>query len=270
VDTTGQRTAESLAARFHDVDSSAVPEDFIAYLHKMEESESGRAVREATYRSVEAAERRGADVGCGAGRAVSDLVRLGKDAVGVDSSQAMVDAALARFPHCHVVRGSAFELPFEDAELSWYRSERTFLHFPDPAEALSEARRVLKPGGTIVLADPDLGSMAVSSRIPGTTAAVKDAFCSAVPNPHAGTHNAYHLADAGFTGISVVPVMATLNDHASAFGVVLEPALTAALARGAVSEEEAARWKDDLGDLSRRGAFTATAVFFVTTARLAS
>ncbi|MHC5907902.1 methyltransferase domain-containing protein [Streptomyces sp. S6] len=269
MDTTGARTAESLAARFHDVDSSAVPEDFVAYLRKMEESESGLAVREATYRAVESAGRRGVDVGCGAGRAVADLVRLGKDAVGVDASRSMVDAALARFPHCQVVRGSAFELPFEDAELSWYRSERTFLHFPEPAEALSEARRVLRPGGTIVLADPDLASMVVSSRLPETTGAVKDAFCSAVPNPHAGTHNAYHLADAGFTGISVVPVMATLSDHASAFGVVLEPALTAALARGAVGEEEAARWKDDLGDLSRRGAFTATAVFFVTTARLA-
>lgn len=270
MDTIGPRTAESIAAQFHDVDSSAVPEDFIAYLRKMEESESGRAVREATYRAVEAAGSRGADIGCGAGRAVADLVRLGKDAVGVDSSQAMVDAALARFPHCHVVRGSAFELPFEDAELSWYRSERTFLHFPDPAAALSEARRVLRPGGTIVLADPDLASMVVSSRIPETTDAVKDAFCSAVPNPHAGTHNAYHLADAGFTDISVVPVMASLNDHASAFGVVLEPALTAALTRGVVSEAAAARWKDDLGDLSRRNAFTATATFFVTTARLAS
>ena len=32
-----------------------MPEDFIAYLRKMEESESGRAVREATYRAVEAA-----------------------------------------------------------------------------------------------------------------------------------------------------------------------------------------------------------------------
>ncbi|HSX99518.1 MAG TPA: methyltransferase domain-containing protein, partial [Streptomyces sp.] len=120
MDTTGPRTAESLAARFHDVDSSGVPEDFISYLRKMEESESGRAVREVTYRALEAAEGKGADIGCGAGRAVADLVGLGKDAVGVDSSQAMVDAALARFPHCRVVRGSAFELPFEDGELSWY------------------------------------------------------------------------------------------------------------------------------------------------------
>ncbi|MFM9700698.1 methyltransferase domain-containing protein [Streptomyces europaeiscabiei] len=267
MDTTGPRTAESIAARFNDVDSSGVPEDFIAYLRKMEESESGRTVREVTYRALEAAEGRGADVGCGAGRAVADLVRLGKDAVGVDSSQAMVDAALSRFPHCHVVRGSAFELPFEDGELSWYRSERTFLHFGAPAEALSEARRVLRPGGTIVLADPDLGSMALSSRFLETTDAVKNAFCSAVPNPHAGTHSAYHLADAGFTDIAVVPVLAALNDHASAFDVVLEPALTAALTQGTVSEAAAAQWRDDLSDLSRRNAFTATATFFITTAR---
>ncbi|MEH0532884.1 methyltransferase domain-containing protein [Streptomyces stelliscabiei] len=144
MDTTGPRTAESLAARFHDVDSSGVPEDFIAYLRKMEESESGRAVREATYRAWRPPRAEEPTSGCGAGRAVADLVRLGKDAVGIDSSQAMVDAALARFPHCRFVQGSAFELPFEDGELSWYRSERTFLHFGDPAEALSEARRVLR------------------------------------------------------------------------------------------------------------------------------
>ncbi|WP_208921462.1 methyltransferase domain-containing protein [Streptomyces capitiformicae] len=89
MDTTGPHTAENLAARFHDVDSSGVPEDSIVYLRKMEESESGRTVREVTYRALEAAEGRGADIGCGAGRAVADLVRLGKDAVGVDSSQAM-------------------------------------------------------------------------------------------------------------------------------------------------------------------------------------
>ncbi|WP_208921396.1 hypothetical protein [Streptomyces capitiformicae] len=63
MDTTEPRTAENLAARFHDVDSSGVPEDFIAYLRKMEESESGRAVREVTYRALEAAEGKGADVG---------------------------------------------------------------------------------------------------------------------------------------------------------------------------------------------------------------
>ncbi len=112
--------------------------------------------------------------------------------------------------------------------------------------------------------------MVVSSRIPETTDAVKDAFCSATPNPHAGIRSAYHLADAGFTGIEVVPIMAALHDHASAFDVVLDPALAAALAQGAVSEEAAAQWKDDLSDLSRRNAFTATATFFVTTARLAS
>ncbi|GAA3819495.1 hypothetical protein GCM10023083_61100 [Streptomyces phyllanthi] len=267
VDTTEPRTAGGLADRFDDVDASGAPEDFVTYLRKTERSEGGRIVREATYRALGTTGGKGADIGCGAGRAVADLVRLGRDAVGVDSSQAMVDAALARFPHCRIVQGSAFDLPFGDGELSWYRSERTFLHFDAPAGALSEARRVLRPGGTIVLADPDLDSLVLSSRFPRTTAAVKDAFCSTVPNPHAGTRSAYHLADAGFTGIEVVPVLVTMKDHASACDLVLEPALTAALARGAVSEGAAALWKDDLGHISRRNVFTATATFFITTAR---
>lgn len=106
----GDEKAARLADDFHDVDSSGAPGDFIAYLRKAEESESGRLVREATYRPLGAIAGRGADIGCGTGRAVADLTRLGKDVVGVDSSQAMVDAALTRFPHCEVVKGDACDL----------------------------------------------------------------------------------------------------------------------------------------------------------------
>lgn len=262
-----ESSAVRLAESFDDVDSSAAPGDFVAYLWKAEQSESGRVVREATYRSLESLSGMGADIGCGAGRAMADLAALGRDVVGVDSSQAMVDAALARFPHCCVVKGNAFDLGFGNGELAWYRAERTFLHFQDPKVALSEAHRVLKPGGTIVLADPDLDSMVIGSRFPRTTRAVKDAFCAAVANPHAGTGSAGHLAEAGFTGIEVVPVVVTMSDYASAFDLMIEPALAAALAQGSVSPEAADEWTAGLEDLSRRSAFLATTTFFVTTAR---
>ncbi|GHE50807.1 methyltransferase domain-containing protein [Streptomyces capitiformicae] len=257
-----------LADGFHDVDSTGTARDFIAYLRKAEQSESGRVVREATYRPLEGVSGKGADIGCGTGRTVADLGRLGKDVVGVDSSQAMVDAAVTRFPHCRFVKGDALALEFGDAELSWYRAERVFVHFHDPTQALSEASRVLKPRGTIVMADPDLDSMVLSSRFPKTTKAVKDAFCSAIPNPHAGTRNAAHLTHSGFTDIEVTPVMVTMSDYASAFHLMVEPALTAALAQGEISQEAAAEWTSDLHDLSRRAAFTAATTFFVTTARV--
>lgn len=271
MDAKSARLAENSTARladnFDDVDSSGTPEDFIAYLRKAEESESGRVVREATYRPLDTVSGRGADIGCGTGRAVADLARLGKNVVGVDSSQAMVDAALTRFPHCRVVKGDALGLPFGDGELSWYRAERTFIHFHDPAKALSEAHRVLTPGATIVIADADLDSMVLSSRFPHTTRAVKDAFCSAIPNPHAGTRVADHLTATGFTAIEVTPVVVVMRDYASAFDLMVEPALTAALTHGAVNQEAAAEWTDDLNDMSRRTAFTAASTFFVTTAR---
>lgn len=260
-------TTVQLAESFDDVDSSGTPQDFIAYLRKAERSESGRRVREASYRPLGPVEGKGADVGCGAGRSVADLVRLGKDAVGVDSSRAMVDAALARFPHCRVLQGNAFDLPFGDGELSWYRAERTFVHFEDPARALAEARRVLRPGGVIVAADADLDSMVVSSRFPATTRALKDVFCSVIPNPHAGTRTAGDLAEAGFTGVEVVPVPVVMRDYASAFDLMIEPALTAALAQGSVGREDARRWTDDLEHLDGQGAFTASSTFFVTTGR---
>lgn len=227
-----ETSTADLADGFHDVDSTGTARDFIAYLRKAEQSESGRVVREATCRPLEAVSGKGVDIGCGTGRTVADLGRLGKDVVGVDSSQAMVDAAVTRFPHCRFVKGDALALESGDAELSWYRAERVFAHFHDPTKTFSEARRVLKPGGTIVIADPDLDSMVLSSRFPKTTKTVKDAFCSAIPNPHAGTRNAAHLMYSGFSDIEVTPVMVTMSDYASAFTLMVERALTAALTGG--------------------------------------
>ncbi|QFQ95106.1 methyltransferase domain-containing protein [Streptomyces phaeolivaceus] len=263
----GEARAARLAEDFDDVDSSGAPGDFIAYLRKAEESESGRLVREATYRALGDATGKGADIGCGTGRAVADLAALGREVVGVDGSRAMVDAALTRFPHCRVVKGDAVDLPFGDGELAWYRSERTFVHLHDPAKAVAEAARVLEPGGRIVVADADLDSLVLSSRFPRTTRAVKDAFCAAVPNPHAGTRTAGDLTAAGFTAVEVTPVVVVMRDHASAFALMVEPALTAALARGLVDEDAAAGWTEDLKALSHRSAFTAASTFFVTTAR---
>ena len=54
---------------------------------------------------------------------------------------------------------SAQELPFADASFNVVIIKHIVEHLPDPAKALAEIGRVTEPGGTLILATPNLGSL---------------------------------------------------------------------------------------------------------------
>jgi SAM-dependent methyltransferase len=87
------------------------------------------------------------DVGCGEG----ELARHLPDGawVGVDSSPAMLASAPAP-----AVRGDATALPFADGEFGSVALLYVLYHLREPARALAEARRVLRPGGLLAVAVP--------------------------------------------------------------------------------------------------------------------
>jgi SAM-dependent methyltransferase len=210
---------------------------------------------------------RGVDVGCGNGTAVAELAGLGFDAEGADLSQAMVDTARERHPGRVFHRADALGLPYPDGSLHWYRAERVFIHLADPAAALAEARRVLAAGGRIVLADQDFESTVIDSADPALTRAIITAFADRLPSGRAGSRVPALLAEAGFDDVVVgaVPlVFRSLRDLAPLF---LRPALTAALAAGAVTSAQAERWERDLRDRAGRDRLLVAATMFVTAAR---
>lgn len=89
------------------------------------------------------------DVCCGTGMVGGAFKGRVARRVGVDLSPAMLDRARARLDDCR--QGSIERLPFEDASFD-VATMRQALHFvPDPARALGEIARVLKPGGQILL-----------------------------------------------------------------------------------------------------------------------
>jgi SAM-dependent methyltransferase len=91
------------------------------------------------------------DVGCGAGAALAPAARVAASAVGVELSPVMAERARAVAPSADVRVGDATKLDFADGSFDVVISAFTVFFMPDPTAALREWRRVLAPGGRIVL-----------------------------------------------------------------------------------------------------------------------
>jgi len=98
------------------------------------------------------------DVGCGAGAAVRAAAGLVERAVGVDRSQAMVDIARRRsrrFDNVEFEVGGAEELPFPDGSFDRVWNIHAFHHWEDQSLGITEALRVLRPGGLFLIVESD-------------------------------------------------------------------------------------------------------------------
>ena len=88
---------------------------------------------------------RGLEIGVGVGRFAAPL---GVQA-GIDPSRSMLERAHAR--GIEVIEGTAEHLPFADDSFDHALVVTTLCFVDSPAAMLAEARRVLKPGGTLVI-----------------------------------------------------------------------------------------------------------------------
>ncbi|MGO9457776.1 MAG: class I SAM-dependent methyltransferase [Acidimicrobiales bacterium] len=98
------------------------------------------------------------DVGCGPGAAVRAAVRRGASATGVDPSTVSLRLArtISRLRGAHgavFVEGDAEQLPLVDGTASVVWALSSVHHWVDRALGLSECRRVMAPGGRLLLAE---------------------------------------------------------------------------------------------------------------------
>jgi ArsR family transcriptional regulator len=96
------------------------------------------------------------DLGCGTGAVTAALAPVVARVIGVDASDEMLEAAgqqLAAFANVTLRRGPLEALPIDDAVLDAATLVLVLHHLPEPAAALAEARRVLKPGGRLLIVD---------------------------------------------------------------------------------------------------------------------
>jgi ubiquinone/menaquinone biosynthesis C-methylase UbiE len=99
------------------------------------------------------------DVGCGTGGAVLQAARRPiRRACGVDLSAVMIERARRNadgFDNVEFRVADAEAIPYGDGEFTAVICTNSFHHYSDPLRALGEMRRVLQPGGRVLLVDPD-------------------------------------------------------------------------------------------------------------------
>jgi SAM-dependent methyltransferase len=95
-----------------------------------------------------------AEAGCGPGRITAHLDRLGLPIFGVDMSPGMLAVAQGSHPGLSFVRGYLAALPVADSVLAGLVTWYSIIHTPPEqlGEVFAEFRRVLRPGGELLLA----------------------------------------------------------------------------------------------------------------------
>ena len=96
------------------------------------------------------------DLGCGTGQVSAALAPFVGRVIAVDGSAAMLQAAKRRvqgLDNVELRRGELETLPIDDARLDAATLMLVLHHLPEPARALGEVARVLKPAGRLLLVD---------------------------------------------------------------------------------------------------------------------
>ena len=95
------------------------------------------------------------DLGCGAGRFVAALRDAGADPVGVELAEGALERARRNAPGADLrALGEEGAIPLEDASVDLVWCSEVLEHVPDTAGVLSEARRVLRTGGRLLVTTP--------------------------------------------------------------------------------------------------------------------
>lgn len=99
-----------------------------------------------------------ADLGAGTGFITEELLKHGVHVIAVDQAESMLKQMKAKFgPKASVDyrQGDAEHLPIESGSLDYAFANMYLHHVEDPARAIQEMARTLKPGGRLVITDLD-------------------------------------------------------------------------------------------------------------------
>jgi ubiquinone/menaquinone biosynthesis C-methylase UbiE len=141
------------------VDSKGYFEEVADKWDQMRENFFPESVRETAYQAAKVESGTvAADFGAGTGFVTEGLLKLGVSVIAVDQSESMLEvlkqrlSGLGRFD-CRI--GHAELIPIEDGSVDYGFANMFLHHVDDPAAAITEMVRTIKPGGRLVITDLD-------------------------------------------------------------------------------------------------------------------
>jgi ubiquinone/menaquinone biosynthesis C-methylase UbiE/DNA-binding transcriptional ArsR family regulator len=98
------------------------------------------------------------DLGTGTGSLIRTFAGLTAQSIGIDQSRDMLAVARANLEkwglrQAQVRQGDIYALPFSDSSCDFITIHQVLHYLDDPARALLEAARILRPGGRMLIAD---------------------------------------------------------------------------------------------------------------------
>lgn len=198
----------------------------------------------------------GLDVGCGPGLLACELAReVGPTGMitAFDTSPDMIEAARARAERDGIADrvaftlGDAARLAFPTASFDFVVGVQVYLYVTQIERALTEAARVLRPAGRLVIVDTDWDSCVWLTSDPARHARVMAARLGHFAHPHLPPRLPKLLRAAGLTltHASVIPIL-DLGDAPDSFSVGSIGTTRSIAIRHGASPEEAEAWEADL------------------------
>ena len=212
------------------------------------------------------------DIGCGTGLLALDLARAvgaSGEVVGVEPSADMRAATAARSggrENFRLVDGSANALPLGDGTFDGAVSVQVFEYLDDIPGALSEVRRVLRPGARLVIGDNHWDTLVWSSDVPERMARIIAAWDRHLVERRVPALLPAALRAAGFTAEAVTPVPvcdSVLRPDGSARVLMT---LIERHVRDTGLAPAAAAWAEEQRDLAAAGRFFFALTHYVVTA----
>lgn len=261
---------------FSDVDGSENPQFFVNCLNEQYAKDS--VLRFNKLRTLELTDLKEGqtvlDAGCGIGfDAIQMAVQEGPagHVFGVDNSQEMIATAQSNAAHLELPlifrTGNIYQLEFQDNYFDRCRVDKTFQHLSDPQAALRELIRVTKPGGKIIIADPDHDSLIIDT--PFTDLNHRFVRFRSDCMPQGGiAHQLYGFCrELGLIDVYVEPLTHVYTDYEEKR--ITSPYLDEiwiAQQEGAVTREEAEKWAAYLQKSIESNRFMCMQTYVITTA----
>jgi SAM-dependent methyltransferase len=152
------------------------------------------------------------DVGCGIGlqaQSMAKLVGAGGSIVGTDLSNMMIEIARGRTASSNLpvefFTADAAAQPFPDQSFDCVRTERVLMYIQDTQAVLKEFKRLLKPGGKVVIFDFDWDATVIPHRDKALTRKIVRYASDSFPNGRIGGELFHQMRNAGFKNVNVKP-----------------------------------------------------------------